>query len=212
MTDNPLVKFDHTVALLTSSVRRGSSGLHSVPGLVKQIVREDMWQKRIIEATGELVECKTFAEFITSPPPKGVGADVDTLKRLCHEDTEAFNLIVELTTGKPGNPTGRNQHTPEIGIHSIRMNSSVDDKPAIQGTTREYGLRRLRKDAPELHAEVLAGNKTVHQAMLEAGLRRKTASFPLDPDGAARAIIRHFEYDDLLALVDLLVQATQGEE
>lgn len=205
MTDNPLVKFDHTVALLTSSVRRGSSGLHSVPGLVKQIIREDMWQKRVIEATGELVECKTFAEFVTSPPPKGVGTDVETLKRLCHEDMEALDLIDQATTNDEGGDKRSSDYKTTVSI----INSETE-RPA--GTTRQYALRKLRKDAPELHAKVLAGEVSPHQAMIEAGFRRKTATIPLDPEGAARAIIRHFEYDDLLTLVDLLVQATQGEE
>ena len=208
MTDNPLVKFDHTVALLTSSVRRGSSGLHSVPGLVKQIIREDMWQKRVIEATGELVECKTFAEFVTSPPPKGVGTDVETLKRLCHEDMEALDLIDRVTVSGQGQRTDLANRTTEAELHNNIMKSEHE----VQGNTRQYALRKLRKGAPELHAKVLAGEVSPHQAMIEAGFRRKTATIPLDPEGAARAIIRHFEYDDLLTLVDLLVQATQGEE
>ena len=211
MTDNPLVKFDHTVALLTSSVRRGSSGLHSVPGLVKQIIREDMWQKRVIEATGELVECKTFAEFVTSPPPKGVGTDVDTLKRLCHEDMEALDLIDRVTVAEQGAPAG-NRNAVKLETNASIVSVCSGETEVQHGNTRQYALRKLRKDAPELHAKVLAGEVSPHQAMIDAGFRRKTVSIPLDPDGAARAIIRHFEYDDLLALVDLLVQATQGEE
>ena len=211
MTDNPLVKFDHTVALLTSSVRRGSSGLHSVPGLVKQIIREDMWQKRVIEATGELVECKTFAEFVTSPPPKGVGTDVDTLKRLCHEDMEALDLIDRVTVAEQGAPAG-NRNAVKLETNASIVSVCSGETEVQHGNTRQYALRKLRKDAPELHAKVLAGEVSPHQAMIEAGFRRKTATIPLDPESAARAIIRHFEYDDLLTLVDLLVQATQGEE
>ena len=211
MTDNPLVKFDHTVALLTSSVRRGSSGLHSVPGLVKQIIREDMWQKRVIEATGELVECKTFAEFVTSPPPKGVGTDVETLKRLCHEDMEALDLIDRVTVAEQGAPAG-NRNAVKLETNASIVSVCSGETEVQHGNTRQYALRKLRKDAPELHAKVLAGEVSPHQAMIEAGFRRKTATIPLDPEGAARAIIRHFEYDDLLTLVDLLVQATQGEE
>ena len=39
--------------------------------------------------------------------------------------------------------------------------------------SRSYALRRLRKDAPELHEQVLDGTLTAHAAMVKAGLRRR---------------------------------------
>ena len=123
---------------------------------------------------------------------------------------EALDLIDQVTVGGQGAPTGNKNASDDKTNLSNRKVCETEQYPA--GTTRQYALRKLRKDAPELHAKVLAGEVSPHQAMIDAGFRRKTVSIPLDPDGAARAIIRHFEYDDLLALVDLLVQATQGEE
>jgi len=41
------------------------------------------------------------------------------------------------------------------------------------GNSRAYALRRLRKDRPDIHARVLAGELTPHAGMTEAGLRKK---------------------------------------
>jgi hypothetical protein len=41
------------------------------------------------------------------------------------------------------------------------------------GTSRQAGLRRLREQRPDLHQEVLAGKKSVHRAMIEAGFRKE---------------------------------------
>ena len=39
-----------------------------------------------------------------------------------------------------------------------------------------YALRRLRKDRPDIHARVLAGEITANAGMVEAGLRKKGKS------------------------------------
>lgn len=196
------------IASMRLALRDGKTGLEGVPALVKRVIREDMWREFAVAETGQVVHYDRFADFAKTEPLEGLGADVDTLKRLCHEDMEALDLIDQVTVGRQGQRTNLADKATEAQLHNNIMKSEHE----IQGTSRQYALRKLRKDAPELHAKVLAGEVSPHQAMIDAGFRRKTVSIPLDPDGAARAIIRHFEYDDLLALVDLLVQATQGEE
>ena len=41
------------------------------------------------------------------------------------------------------------------------------------GNSRAAFLRRLRKDRPDLHARVLAGELSPHAGMIEAGFRKK---------------------------------------
>jgi hypothetical protein len=192
------------IASMRLALRDGKTGLEGVPTLIKRVIREDMWREFAVAETGQVVHYDRFADFARTEPLEGLGADVDTLKRLCHEDMEALDLIDQVTVGRQGGDRRSEQ--------AIKRSNITLDTTEQRGTTRQYALRKLRKDAPELHAKVLAGEVSPHQAMIDAGFRRKTASIPLDPDGAARAIIRHFEYDDLLALVDLLVRATQGQE
>jgi hypothetical protein len=42
------------------------------------------------------------------------------------------------------------------------------------GTTAAYALRRLRKDRPDIHAKVLAGEMSAHAGMVEAGFRGRS--------------------------------------
>lgn len=39
----------------------------------------------------------------------------------------------------------------------------------FRGTGRDYSLRRLSREAPELHAKVLAGQLSAHAAAVQAG-------------------------------------------
>jgi len=52
-------------------------------------------------------------------------------------------------------------------------------------------LRRLRKDFPELHKEVVNGKTTVQAAAIQAGIRTKQISINLQSSvSAARTIIK----------------------
>lgn len=76
---------------------------------------------------------------------------------------------------------------------------------APTGTSTERALRKLRKDAPDLHAKVLAGEVTPNAAMIRAGFRRKTFTIRSDdPQSAARAIRKQMSPKDVAELADLL--------
>jgi hypothetical protein len=49
-------------------------------------------------------------------------------------------------------------------------------------------MRRLRKDRPDIHARVLAGELTPHAGMIEAGLRKKTERKKQGPRSLAIAL------------------------
>ena len=54
---------------------------------------------------------------------------------------------------------------------SITQNDRNISRPV--GTTRAAALRRLRKDRPDIHARVLAGELSPHAGMIEAGFRNR---------------------------------------
>ena len=66
-----------------------------------------------------------------------------------------------------GNPNGTNQH----GYNNIIPTEQ-------QGTSREYTLRRLKRDAPELAEMVIAGELSANAATIAAGIH--TRATPLD--------------------------------
>ncbi len=68
---------------------------------------------------------------------------VDLVRRVVADDTETLDLL-DRAMQRPAH------------IHADSDISTVKD-PNKRGTSRDYSLRKLRKDAPELHADVLAG-------------------------------------------------------
>lgn len=192
MTD-PLKQNATLVEALGSSLRRGDHALGTVPDLLKRILREEAWREFVTQR-GELVEHARFVDFVTTPPLKGLGGTVDLLRRIISGDTEALDLLDRALQM----PAGRPKNADVI---------SNNDPPGRHGTSKGYALRRLRKDAPELHAEVLAGRISAHAAMVSAGFRRRTLSVRLDePESAAKALRKHMTPDQLQALVRLLSQ------
>ncbi len=76
------------------------------------------------------------------------------LKRICSDDIEVANLIDRTVQGKHGG-----DHTSEQSkLHNVQV------APAPTGNDRQRALRKLRKDSPTLHAEVLAGKLSPHAA------------------------------------------------
>jgi hypothetical protein len=172
---------EDAVRSLIRFVSRGEYGLKEVPPLIKEVIREGYWREREEPFT-------RFVDFVEHPPTAGLGADIPTIKRLCGDDVEALDLIDKATE----NPTG---------VHII---NTTEGRP--EGTSAQQALRKLRKDRPDLHARVLAGEVSPHGAMVEAGFRPKTATVPLAVPDLARAIRRHLTTEQTTELVRLLSQ------
>jgi hypothetical protein len=178
------------VEALGSALRRGGNALEDVPGLLKRVLAEESWRE-FITPRGELVQHERFVNFVTTPPTQGIGASVDLVRRIVGSDPEALDLLDQALE----NPTGRPPESVDV---------SNTSRPT--GTTQAAALRRLRKDAPSLHTEVLAGRLSAHAAMVQAGFRPKTVSVPVGrPDSIAAALRKHLTPDDLARLVRLLI-------
>ncbi|MDZ7952508.1 hypothetical protein [Nostoc sp. DedQUE09] len=80
------------------------------------------------------------------------------------------------------------------------------------GTSKQAGLRQLRKKNPELHAKVLAGELTVNAAMVQAGLRIKQVTVFVNPLRAATKLEKTFQEEDFIELVALLMSALPEEK
>lgn len=112
----------------------------------------------ISPTTGEECRHQHFEEFVTQRFPQGLGTKLHVLKNLCRDNQLALDWIDQVCQ----RPAGRPKETFD----------NVKDK-APTGNAREAGLRRLRKDRPDLHAEVIEGKRSVHAAMIEAGFRKR---------------------------------------
>jgi len=135
-------------------------------------------------------EYKSFEDYLA----KWSRFTYQQLKDLFHNDLEISNLLDIAVMGK----TQRNDIT---GKFTALYN--IQDGKAPTGTSKEAGLRRLRKDHKDLHDKVMRGELSVNQAMLDAGFRKPTKTIPLDsPQSAVRALLRVFDHEDLISAIN----------
>lgn len=175
------------IEALGSSLRRGGNALQDVPGLLKRILLEEAW-KDFTTPRGERVQHARFADFVTQAPTAGIGASIELVRKLVADDPEALDLFDRAVQRPPSH-------------HAL---DNIQGS-APSGTSKEAGLRRLRKDRPDLHTEVLAGRLSTHAAMVEAGFRRRSMTVPVDkPENTAKALRRNLEPEQIKELVKLL--------
>jgi hypothetical protein len=176
MAENRLRMFGDCVSTLSRQMKHGGDTLRSVPNNVKLILgrnrfNEPMWPQRFSTVLGEVVTFRSFVEFVEKSPPRGLGATIEILKNLCHDDVDARDLIDEAVQKSGGRPRKTVDN-----IHSF-------ERPT--GTSRDRSLRRLRDHRPDLHARVIAKELSAHAAMIEAGFRKRNFTVPDDIDAAA---------------------------
>lgn len=178
------------VDALSSALDSGGHGLSNVPVLLKRLLAEEGWRE-FETVRGEVVRHERFVDFVAAPPLKGLGAEISLIKRIVADDREAVDLLDQALQGKHGGDRSK--------LDNIQLASPSS---APTGTSQARALRRLRKDAPELHAEVIAGRLSAHAAMVKAGFRTRTISVPVEhPDRVAAALRRHMTQEQLEELV-----------
>lgn len=184
------------VEALSSALERGGSGLANAPELLRRLLTDGSWRSFVTQR-GELVEYSRFADFVVTPPLKGLGTTLALVRRVIGEEPAVLDLFDQATQGANG---GDRRSGEAISLHNIQ----TENPPS--GTSREAGLRRLRKARPDLHAEVLSGALSTHAAMVKAGFRRKMVTVPVDkPENTARALRRNLDPEDLAVIARLIV-------
>ncbi len=150
---------------------------------------------------------ETFPEFLK----KWSKYNVDDLRDIYRDDIELLNML-DVVMKRPPGKTWDSRTAPKNTFDNIQGNSDVK---APTGTSKTAGLRRLRntiqdEDAPapkraqcrELQKKVLAGDMSVHAAMLQAGFRKRTKTVSIEsPQEAVRALLKVFSADDLIAAI-----------
>jgi hypothetical protein len=178
---------------LLIAMHDGEAGLSLVPAIIRRVIEENMWQHFVVESTREDVKHKRFIDFIMANPLRGLGTDEKMLKRICADETEVLDLIDRVVQGKhAGN--GSNQYA-SANVDNVHIST----RPT--GNDRQRALRKLRKDSPTLHAEVLAGKLSPHAAMVKAGFRPKTFTIVHEPKACAETLKRKFTAKQLQVII-----------
>lgn len=187
-----LLERDTVINALQRSLSNASFGLSNFPDLLKAILREDAWEERQLHQNGEIVPFRSFAEFVQAPLIRGLGSSVDQIKRLCSDDPEAIDLIDRAMQQKRGKRA------------KVDIRNNITNKTSGLGTSAEGAIRRLRKDRPDLHQQVLEKKLSPHAAMLAAGFRKPTATVRLEPEAFAQVAGKQFSKKQLRTLIELL--------
>lgn len=178
---------DDVVDSLRRSIYYGGNSLKNVPALIKQVLADGMWRDRILAKTNERVTFDRFEQFVVAAAPKGLGASMELVRNIVRDDVEAVDLLDQTVRS----PHGGDHKSAQFKVDNINL----ETKPA--GTSAEYALRKLRKDAPELHARVIAGELSPNGAMVEAGFRHRPN--PLDQAKRAWSKMSLTERSEFLA-------------
>jgi hypothetical protein len=116
-------------------------------------------------------------DYITAKGPKGCGWEPEVVEALLEKagDAEALDMFRKEMRGKEGReldaktPDLKEPHRPKKPD-----NKKEDVRVSGYGNDPSYALARLRRDRPDIHARVLAGELSPHAGMVEAGFRKPT--------------------------------------
>ena len=193
----PMNNPDDVVQSLFRCLSHGGKWLEILPGLAKKVCApnpEDpegrpIWKWRVMnDPLHTIVEHDTFVAFCEHKPLEGLGVSVDDLKKLCHDRMDVLDAIDEACRRGDGRPT-----------KTLYIQGRSDGK-APTGTSKTTALRRLRKDRPDLHKQVITGDISPHAAMVEAGFRRRTVTVPADnAQKAVKVLLKHYTLEEILA-------------
>lgn len=168
-----------------------------------RVIQEGAWE-HYIPPTGAPCDPDSFQGWVIGKVPKGLETTVENLVLICRGDTALENELDRLLQRPGGRPSGSARPTPDEECEEKTFNI-IKGFEAPVGTSKGQALRKLRKDAPELHDEVLAGTISAHAAMVKAGFRPKTITIRVDEaESVARSLRQHMPPEALAELVDLL--------
>lgn len=149
------------------SYREAGSGLKYFPALMKKIISNKAWEKRVKQ--GKVIELSSLRDLITKAPIEGWGEDPAKIEALIRDDVEALAMWREAMLGEEG---GDKRSGNRI------TNNNVIGGLSVQGNSRSYTVARLKQQAPELFEKVVSGELSANAAAIQAGFRK--VKTPLD--------------------------------
>ena len=140
---------------------RADGSLASFPGLLKRVIQEKVWERRI--HNGHLIELPNLRALITEKPIRGWGQNPDKIQAVIQDDAEALALFREaMVEVHGGDRKSANIKTDIVSLDTVE-----------HGNSKSYTVSRLKRDRPDLFERVVAGELSANKAAIEAGFRRK---------------------------------------
>jgi len=130
-----------------------AGALKNLPSILKRVIKEKSWEHwRWIDRDFSAPSLKAYLE---THPPKGLGTKVEIVEKLIDDDHEVLALFRAQTVGE------KHKHTDTDNI-------TITPE---RGTSRSYLDDRLRKNYPQIFAQLLAGQfPSTRSAAIAAGI------------------------------------------
>ena len=178
---------------LGTALRSGGSALSTVPALLKRVLAEESWRE-FVTKRDELVRHERFADFVTTAPLRGLGADMALIERIVGtDDPDLLLLLKSAKAGRRGRPS--------------RGAEKIDDSSTFSQDHDADDLARLARDAPGEYEAVKRGEKSIHAAAIAAGFRKRRIPVRLDsPESAAETLRKHMPREARVRLAELLTK------
>jgi hypothetical protein len=180
------------------SLYKATGGLTSFPGLLKTIIIDKAWERRVNK--GRVIELSSLRELITEKPIRGWGEDPKMVEAVIKDDPECLAMFREAMKSERGG-----DHTTEQGKQQAKRNNVTDCSEPVTGNSKAYTCERLSKVAPELFEEVKAGRMSANAAAIQAGIRKK----PTPEDACLSAFLKA---DNKLQVLDALIDKLTNEQ
>jgi hypothetical protein len=158
-------KYIHGIMCQTK--RRANSEVSSLKYTLIEFKKFGRWE-RLTDAAGQ--PFLSWEDYVQYPEPDGLGMAVPDAEAIIAEKNDK-RLIADVEAEDKANlrPVGKH-----IDPDLYNNNADIQVTRAPTGTSRAAALRRLRKNRPDIHARVLAGELSPHAGMREAGFRKRS--------------------------------------
>ena len=135
--------------------------------------------------------------YVSGLRPLSLGIPMSTIAKICRETGrhDVLLAIEEVDRREPGRPS-----KDEL-IDADGINYRPDNER--QRTSGKL-LSRLKREQPDLLNSVLSGDKTIHAACVEAGIRKKEYRLPQDPEAAAAYLLKRVNKQWIAQFLDAL--------
>lgn len=157
------------------SLYQVAGGLRTFPGLLKKVIAERAWERRVIH--GQVIELKNLRQLITEKPRRGWGEDPCKIEAVIRDDREALAAYREAM---------KHQGKADDFSYNVREESS--------GNSRAYSISRVQRECDaETVAAVMSGEMSANAALVRSGIRENRQVYlPRDPAAAVEKLRRQF--------------------
>lgn len=164
---------------LGSAIADGGISLGQVPELLCKVLKEGAWRDFETQL-GKHVIYEQFKDFVEKPPLDGLGASIDLIRRIVKDDRVALDELDKAIGNHQG---ARTDLQTNFGLNQSEVSKEKRDRSGEM-------IRRLRKDFPELHKQVLSGKLTTYAASVQAGIYPARISINLNDAKSAAATLK----------------------